>query len=229
MSTTFVESRPATAATYGGLLDAIGGIATAVIAIVGLTGFHPEVMAAIATIVFGAALLIEGGTLLTEYVAVMPALGAGAAAETGDGGISLMFLAGVGGIVLGILALLGIAAPVLTSVSVIAFGAALLLSSGSLKHLFRMQAAARGAMARSGTDIVAGEMASGSSGVHLLTGIAAIVLGILSVAGARPGILTLTSLLIIGVGFIVSGSSLTGLMMSFMRQHEPARSTRPAL
>ncbi|MGH8141293.1 MAG: hypothetical protein ACREU2_02050, partial [Steroidobacteraceae bacterium] len=65
MNTAYVDTRSAggTATAYGGVIDAIGGIAAAVIAIVGLTGFHPELMAGIATIVFGAALLIEGGTL----------------------------------------------------------------------------------------------------------------------------------------------------------------------
>jgi hypothetical protein len=46
--------------TYGWVADAIGGIA-------GLSGSHSETILAIATIVFGAALLIEGGTMITEY------------------------------------------------------------------------------------------------------------------------------------------------------------------
>jgi hypothetical protein len=53
--------------TYGWVADAIGGIATVVLAIIGLSGSHSETILAIATIVFGAALLIEGGTMITEY------------------------------------------------------------------------------------------------------------------------------------------------------------------
>jgi len=54
-------------AAYGWFADAIGGTAAAVLAIIGLAGVHSEMMVAIATIIFGAALLIEGGTMLSEY------------------------------------------------------------------------------------------------------------------------------------------------------------------
>ncbi len=228
MSTTFAESKPAAAATYGGVIDAIGGIATAVIAIVGLTGFQPDVMAAIATVVFGAALLIEGGTLLSEYAAVLPLVGSGE--QVGDGGVSVMFLAGVSGIVLGVLALLNIAAAALVSISVIVFGATLVLSSSSVRHLYRLQWLARRASTRSGAELLAGEMASGSAGVHVLTGLAASVLGILAVCGARTPVLMLSALLIMGVAFILTGSSLSGLVMSFMRQESTtSTTTRTAL
>lgn len=56
-------------ANYGWFADAIGGAAAAVLAIMGLAGVHSDMMVAIATIIFGAALLIEGGTMLTEYAA----------------------------------------------------------------------------------------------------------------------------------------------------------------
>ena len=51
--TTFQE-----AATYGGVVDAIGGIATVILAIVALSGISQSMLGGIATIVFGAALLI---------------------------------------------------------------------------------------------------------------------------------------------------------------------------
>jgi hypothetical protein len=225
MNTAFVDSRPAATATaFGGLADAIGGIAAAVIAIVGLTGFHPEMMAAISAIVFGAALLIEGGTLLSEYAVVMPAMGMNPEVVS-DSGISAMFLVGAGGIVLGILALLGIATVPLTAIAVIAFGAALVLSSSAVRQLFVLQSAARRMSSRSGSEMLAGEMASGSSGVQLLSGLTGIVLGILAVSGVRPAVLTLAALLVLGVTFILTGSALSGLVMGFMRQAGPGTTT----
>lgn len=216
MNTAYVDTRPAAAATaYGGVVDAIGGIAAGVVAIVGLTGFHPELMASVAVVVFGAALLIQGGTLLSEYAVMMPVAPAG---EEGDGGLSVMFLAGIGGIVLGVLGLLGIQMATLTSVAVIAFGAALVLSSSSVRHLFILQSTVRRLGSRSTTEMLAGEMASGSAGMQLLTGLAAIVLGILAVSGARSAQLTLVALLVLGVTLIMTGSTLSGLVMSFMRQ-----------
>jgi hypothetical protein len=46
---------------YGGLIDAIRGVANIVLVICGLVGISPAMMVAIATIVFGVALLIQGG------------------------------------------------------------------------------------------------------------------------------------------------------------------------
>ena len=69
-SYTETSSAPVEAAAYGGLADAIGGIATIVLAIIALAGVHPEVILPIAVIVFGAALLIQGGTMLSEYASI---------------------------------------------------------------------------------------------------------------------------------------------------------------
>src|SRR6516225_8964802 len=88
-------------ASYGWFADAIGGTAAAVLAIVGLAGVHSEMMVSIATIIFGVALLIEGGTVLTEYAHIIFPAGRTAAIgnEFSGGGISAVFTAGVAGIV----------------------------------------------------------------------------------------------------------------------------------
>ena len=51
--TTFTGSASRDTAAYGGFVDAIGGVATIVLAIIGLSGAKPEMLIAIATIVFG--------------------------------------------------------------------------------------------------------------------------------------------------------------------------------
>jgi hypothetical protein len=206
-------------------MDAIGGIATAVLAIIGLAGWRPELLAGVATIVFGAALLIQGGTLLSEYSQVFTPGGAlqTAAEAVGGDGLAAMFPVGIAGIVLGILALLGIASYALTAVSVIAFGAALMLSAQSVRKLYRMQAELR-RVAVSGYSVrefLAGEMAAGSAGIQFVVGLGALVLGILAVvmaASLRSELLTLVALLIVGLTNIISGSALSGIVLSFMRQ-----------
>ena len=225
MSTTLMESKSGGVAAYGGLMDAIGGIAASVIAVVGLTGFNPLLMTGIATIVFGAALLIEGGTLLSEYAYLAPATGEIAAeSATSDGGILPMFLFGVGGIVLGVLAILGIAPEALPAIAVIAYGSALIIGSGSVQRIYVLQSIARLATARPASDIAAG-MAAGSSGVQLLSGLAAIVLGILALVG-NAVVLTLTALLVIGVTELLQGSTLSGLVRGFMRSSSLDRTIR---
>src|SRR5215475_14459618 len=169
MSSAYTEttSAPAEAAAYGGLADAIGGIATMVLAIIALAGVHPEVILPIAIIVFGAALLIQGGTMLSEYASIIfPAGSAGAMSDQfGVGSLSTLFLVGVAGIVLGILALLGITPEILTAIAVIAFGSALMLTSNAVRHLYMLQSSAeRSGAPRAATEVLAGEMASGSAG-----------------------------------------------------------------
>lgn len=229
-SYTETSSAPVEAAAYGGLADAIGGIATIVLAIIALAGVHPEVILPIAVIVFGAALLIQGGTMLSEYASIIfPAGAAGAPSEQiGVGSLSTLFLVGVAGIVLGILALLGIETGVLSAIAVIAFGSALLLSSNSVRNLYMLQSSAsRSAASHSGTELLAGEMASGSAGVQMLAGLAAIVLGILAVIGINQNILLLAALIILGATVILTGSALSGLVVGFMRSTSQRRTVTP--
>jgi len=204
--------------------DAIGGIATAVLAIVALTGFARETLAPIATIVFGAALLIQGGAILSEYAhVILPAGTSPVLSERFSGsGLSAVFLVGVTGMVLGVLGLLGIAPAQLTAIAIIAFGSALVLSSNSVSQLYALRAVVtKAASAHSARELLAAEIASSSSGIQILAGLAAIVLGILAVAGYNPVVLTLVALLLLGVTAILTGSALSGLVLGFMR---PVRS-----
>lgn len=233
MNATISQSRtPETTAAFGGMMDAIGGIATAVLAIIALAGWRPELLAGVATIVFGAALLIQGGTLLSEYSQVVTpggVLQTASDAFSGDG-LAAMFPVGIAGIVLGILALLGIASYTLTAVSAIAFGAALMLSAQSVRRLYRMQAELRRASLSpySVREFLAGEMAAGSAGIQFAAGLGALVLGILAVvmaAAMRSELLTIVALLIVGLTNIISGSTLSGLVLSFMRPESQTRAT----
>jgi hypothetical protein len=209
-------------AAYGGFADAIGGLATIVLAIVGIAGVRMESMAAIAAIVFGVALLVEGGTLASEMARIVfPAGTRSASVETsfGGSGLSAHFLAGGAGIVLGLLALIGIQPVVLVSVAVIAFGAAIALSSSSVWRLHEMKRVALTGEAppMSGTEILANEMAVESSGALSLAGLAAIVLGILAVVGVNSAVLTLAALIALGATLVLTGSSLSATVVSFMR------------
>jgi hypothetical protein len=223
MNATPFESRaqaryPETAA-YGGLIDALGGIATVVLAIIGLTAFDPLGMAAIGTIVFGAALLVQGGTILSGYARkLLPSDSLSEPNILHSEGLSALLLGGAAGIVLGVLALLGIASVQLTAIAIIAFASALLLSSSSVRQLYLFESQTmQGMPVRSINELLAGQMASGSAGVQLLAGLATLVLGILSVAGHQPLLLTLAALLVLGVTVLLTGGTLSGMLMSFTR------------
>ena len=221
MAMSVSESLSRESAAYGGFADAIGGVATIVLAIIGLAGIRPDMMVGVATIVFSAALLIEGGAILSEYARIIyPAGGQTASVEhIGGSGLSAHFLVGAAGIVLGVLALLGIASGVLTSVALIAFGAAMVLSSNSVWQLHQLKRRMLPAEGRSmsGSEILANEMASESAGALTLAGLAAIVLGVLAVAGMNSTVLTLAALIVIGATLVLTGSSLSATVVSFMR------------
>lgn len=112
--------------------------------------------------------------------------------------------------------MLGIATATLTAVSVIAFGAGLILSANAVRELHVVRPAA----GMTGHELVAGEMASGSAGVQLLAGMTAAVLGILAVCGVNPSVLMLAALIVLGGSIVLSGGTLSGMVLSFM---QPAR------
>jgi hypothetical protein len=162
----------------GSMMEAVGAIATMALAIIGLAGILSPSMAAIATIVLGASLVIEGGS----FGAAQASAAAGTEFEARD--TSAAFLGGVAGIVLGILALLGLAQMTLLAVAIIALGASFLLSGFG-------QGSAFGA----------------GAGGHALVGLGAVVLGILAVVGLSPLVLILAALLALGAGALFSGSA----------------------
>jgi hypothetical protein len=221
MSTTYSSSTlSGEAATYGGFVDALGGIATIVLAIVGLAGTRPEVLVSIATVVFGAALLIEGGAIFSELAQIEISSEASTAANSG--GVSALFLAGIAGIVLGVLSLLNVHAPILTAISAIAFGAALIISSSTVWQLLTSRSVAMRFQARGpAVRVVASEVAAGSAGVQAVSGLALVVLGILALSGVYSESLTLIALLVAGAAILLTGGTLSATMIGFMRSNTP--------
>jgi hypothetical protein len=223
MSITSRDSAFRETAVYGGLVDAIGGLATIVIAIVGLSGVNAPMMAAIATIVFSAALLIQGGAILSEYARIIFPAGSTATQIDGFGGgsLSVVFLVGIAGIVLGVLSLLRIEPVVLTPIAAIAFGSALVLSSNAVWQLHVLCQESRKSGSQSdlaSEEILASEMAFGSAGVQALSGLAVIVLGVLALVGTTNALtLNLVALLALGATIVFTGGSLSGTLLNFMR------------
>jgi hypothetical protein len=230
---TYGETLSRETAAYGGFADAIGGVATIVLAILGLAGVFPDLLAGIATIVFGVALLIQGGTMLSEYAQIIfpPGGRSWSIDQFGGSTLSAVFLVGASGVVLGLLSLIGIHPAVLIPAAIIAFGTALVLSSNAVWHLHVIK---HSMMTRSsestatGSEILASEMASGSAGMQALAGLSAVVLGILAIAttGTSQTVLFLVAFLALGATLILTGSTLSGTVLSFMPQR-PSAEPRP--
>lgn len=202
--------------------ETVAALATIVVTILGLAHVVPEYLVAIATIIFGATLLLHGSAMIGEYarLSVRPGTATASAVAVGDGGLSAIFLAGTAGVVLGILALLGISTDELTAIAVIAFGAALILSSSSAirVHLLRLSLTTPDEKAqRIASDALTSEILSSSAGIFGLVGLSAIVLGILALAGFSPVALVLIALLALGSVTALNGIDFTDAIATVYR------------
>jgi len=195
--------------------EAIAGLAVVILSILGLAGVSPAFLVAIATIVFGVELLLFGSASAAGLARILEQRpNGGALAGSPMSGLSTVFLAGVAGIVLGILALLGVASIHLVAIAIIAFGAALLISSNANMRLRIMETSAEPGD-RIGAGLAEG-VASDAAGMQTMSGLTAIVLGILALAGFVPVALTLVALLAMsGFGVLSSTFINNSLMKAF--------------
>jgi hypothetical protein len=165
-----------------------GGIALIVLGILALAKLDPMLLNAIAVILAGIALLIENRSPYGSYA---PASGLQTSASYE--GISAGTLAGISGIVLGILAILDINAATLTAVAIVVFGAAVLLDFAA-----RAQILTRRMVNREGSEQSAKFSAASVNSSAMLVGVALITLGILALAGLTTSILVTVALLGLG-------------------------------
>lgn len=200
----------------GSITEALCGAATVVLAIIGLAGMLPGYVASVATIVFGAALIAQGGAIAARLRHVLHETGsyeATARTELG-GGMGAELIGGAAGIVLGVLGLIGIGTAVLIPIAVIVFGGSLLLGSSASFDLSTFNAPhedLRFAHAARQASVAA-------SGMQALVGIGAIVLGILALVGFEPVLLTLVALLVLGAAVLMTGTAVSTRMASVLRR-----------
>ncbi|HEU4960861.1 MAG TPA: hypothetical protein VFT56_10675 [Sphingomonas sp.] len=210
------QERRAVALTAGGsTLKTIGGVAVMALAILALIGVLPALLTAIAGIVFGAAMLAEGLSISSEYSALSRyiAYDSTEVAEFG-GGLGVEVLVGLAAVALGVLSLLGVAAPTLLPALIIVGGVGLMLSAGTTQRLNDLQLAAVGHddMARR----VTRDAMTGAAAAQTLGGLAAMVLGILSLVSVSPlaaagfGTLPQVGMLVLGTATALSGGALAG-------------------
>ena len=128
------------------------------------------------------------------------------------GGITAEYLAGIAGIALGILSLANISPLILAPIAAIIFGGALIMGSGITSRLNTMAIHQKeeNAMIRQ----VSREAISAAANIRVLIGIGAATLGILSLVGLSPILLTIIAVLGIGFSDLLSGTAITGRMIS---------------
>jgi len=192
----------------GSTTEGIGAIGAIVLAIIGLAGVFPNVMAAIATIVIGAVILVEGGAIgVAGRWLVYQNVTEGRSFPL-SGGITAEFFGGLAGVVLGILALFRATPDILLAAAVLIYGAALLVGGATLSrgNLFLQT------QSQSVTPEFRSLAGTGAGG-YILVGMGTLVLGILAVIGQVPMTLILVGLLSLGACALFSGANVNRLVV----------------
>lgn len=185
--------------------ESITGAVAVVLAILGLIGVLPALFASVATIAVGVALVVAGSAVAAHYANALAGDDLVYVRHQGERGMRMEALAALGGIVLGILALIGVSTITLLSVAAIVLGGALLMVSSAAS---RVEALVRARLARGTATETREHTPYAASGSDLLVGVGAVVLGILGLGGHDPLTLALIAMLAVGAAVLLNGSTL---------------------
>lgn len=187
-------------------LVTLAGLIAIVLVILAFFGVARSTMAALTTIVLGIGLLSQGMALSkrrNELRADLLAAGETKAAESVGTGMTVEIIAGTIGIILGVIALFSGAVHSLVSLSVIAFGVALITGGPLTTRLDDVNIAharEEGVPLESSRKVV-----RTASGIEVLLGIVAVVLGILALIAFSPGMtVPLIGLVLVGAAVAFS-------------------------
>jgi UPF0716 family protein affecting phage T7 exclusion len=206
------EEEAAEVVMAGSLSEGLGGILAALLAVLALALFLPGRLGAIATIVIGIALLCNAGAVSFRLRRILSEV----ACEPRNawalrGGLTAEFAGGCVGLILGVLALIGVGPITLLSVAAIVLGCALLLDTGALYRLNFMAVHRHGA-AQQYMDVTC-QCVRTAAFFQIVCGIAATVLGLLALVDVYPDVMAVVALLCIGMSLAYSGLSLSWRML----------------
>jgi len=213
----YMMLRPVRRAMNVAVVQAILGIGAATLAVIGLEHFAAAGLLAVATIVVGAALLFEGGLISARYSAIVSHMDRIPFRLRGWMGAA--FVAGTGGITLGILALLHFMPAILIPVAAMALGVAEIVNSAINTRLNALE------ISWSRSDPLAQEEARDSlvpyTGMEGLVGGGALVLGLIALSGINPLVLSLVAILSIAGAHFLNGAVVVRMLSTayYHRRH----------
>jgi len=193
----------------GAAVETIGGLAAVILAILGLAGFQPVLIAGVACLAVGVALLFEGLALGAQFYDESR----GAESETAEVGVEAM--AGLAGITLGVLALADAVSPyVLLPIAALVMGAGMLFGAAPVA-----QASRQAPVDVSGkVGEVTRYAGKGAWAAHAFAGIAAVILGILGLLDLGRLTLALVAFLVLGATLVFSSAAFGGRIFAFVRR-----------
>lgn len=193
----------------GTSLETLGGIVAVVVCIVGFSQL-PFQMAATGAIAIGFALFAQGASIAARWRDTVRRIeGLRVPPQELAGGVSTEVFGGITGIVLGILAFVGVKPLVLLPAAAIVFGGALLLGGSAQPDLVFLAPERNPRVARTSYNAI-----QTSGGVMVLVGVASAVLGILGLLQVGPVLtLCLAAYLAIGASLVFAGGALTARLL----------------
>jgi hypothetical protein len=207
----------------GTVVESFASGAAIVLTLLGLGGIRPALMLPIAVIVMGAAFLSEGIALSMRFSKLLSETSKDRLERAEFGmGLTSEYLGGIIGVVLGVLSLLGVATMILVAVSAIVFGLAFILSSGVTYRLDALEI--EGTEESSRFKKIAHEAVKASAVLEYALGAGATVLGIIALAGIHMAtvgfvtVISLVSLLVVGLAGLVTGAAVTSRMISIFQK-----------
>jgi hypothetical protein len=195
----------------GLLTEGAAGIAVIVLAIIALAGISAAALISIAAIVIGVGLMVQAFNSAAEHSRIVTANG-GTSAQTAEFGGDVMVdcMCGLTGIILGILALVGIGTAHLLPPALIVFGGALLVSGGVSMRPRTLLVSGPGTEA---TSVTYHQSSASASGMEILIGLAAIVLGILSLLMTGAWVLVAVGFIAVGAAMLLVSATFSGAVM----------------
>lgn len=179
----------------------VGAVAVG-LAIAGLAGTAPLVLAPLCAVVLGIAVLFESGALLAWYGEAREELEVTHQRQAVMGSLAAEGVLGLTAVVLGALVLLGLGGDVLVDVGVIVLAMALLLGGG----LVTGTALVSGAFEGRRPSHRLGQVVAGTGSIEGIVGAFALVLGVLALIGVAPDpVLALIGYLLLGLAQLGTG------------------------
>jgi hypothetical protein len=184
----------------GSAFELFAGAIAVVASIIALWGYS-YVMAALATVAVGFALLAQGATIAARWER---ATHIAESERLEVFGITTELFGGLVGIVLGVAAIFGAMPMTLLSVASMVIGGALLLG-GPTQPVLAKDDRSRARVTR--------DLVRSSSGVMVMAGLSALVLGLVAVIAGGP-VLTLVSvaMMLLGAALVLAGGSLVAVL-----------------
>ncbi len=207
----------------GTITESFASGAAIVLALLGLGGIRPHLMLPVAVIVMGAAFLFEGIAISMRFSKLLSETSQDRLEKAEFGvGLTSEYLGGITGVILGILSLLGIAPMILVPAAAIVFGLAFILSSGVTYRLDSLEI--EGSEESTRVKKIAHEAVKTSAVLEYVLGVGAMVLGIIAIAGVYAStagfvtMISLVSLLVVGLAGLVTGAAVTSRMISIFQK-----------